>query len=155
MKKTAKPAAKPRKTQRPPEEDELDPTPKRSRHLPKTPIQVSEEDNVGQSPMPETVKKEGNPLENLPKIPKKDVPVVKSKDDTKCSTSKHDTDVSFQDILEEAAAVPSGTAGSESSTNDVSGDEIDLSASSDDDEKDHDGRLSDTRSKSGETSTHM
>ena len=152
MKKSAKPAAKPRKTQRPPEEDEPDPTPKRSRHPPKTPIKVSEEDNVGQSPMPETEKKEGNPLDKLPKIPKKEIPVVKlGQDDTKVSTSRHDTDISFRDILEGAAEVPSGTAVSESSTNDVSGDEIDLSASSDDDDKDHDGRLSDTRPKSGET----
>ena len=84
MKKTAKPATKTRKTPRPAAEEEPDPTPKRSRHLPKTPIEVSEEDNVGQSPVPETEKKEGNPLENLPKIPKKEIPVVKiSQDDTK------------------------------------------------------------------------
>ena len=129
MKKTAKPAAKPRKTQRPPEDEAPDPTPKRSRPLPKTPIQVSEEDNVGQSPMPETEKKEGNPLENLPNVPKKEIPVVKlGQDDTKFSTSRHDTDISFQDILEEAAEVPSGTADSKSSINLVSGDEVDLSA---------------------------
>eukprot|EP01050_Picozoa_sp_SAG11_P008423 SAG11_NODE_742_length_7408_cov_21.226023_3_plen_83_part_00 len=76
MKKTAKPATKTRKTPRPAAEEEPDPTPKRSRHLPKTPIKVSEEDNVGQSPMPETEKKEGNPLEHLPKIPKKELIAV-------------------------------------------------------------------------------
>ena len=72
---------------------------------------------MGQSPMPETEKKEGNPLENLPNVPKKEIPVVKlGQDDTKFSTSRHDTDISFQDILEEAAEVPSGTADSKSST---------------------------------------
>ena len=87
IKKTAKPAAKPRKTPRPPADEEPDPTPKRSRHLPKTPIEVSEEDNVGQSPVPGTEKKEGKPLGNLPKIPKKEIPVVKlGQDDTKFST---------------------------------------------------------------------
>jgi len=86
---------------------------------------------VGQSPMPETEKKEGNPLENLPKIPKKEIPVVKiSQDDTKFSTSRHDTDVTSQDILEEAAEVPSGTSGSKSSTVLVNGDDVDLSQSS-------------------------
>ena len=94
---------------------------------------------MGQSPVPETEKKEGNPLENLPKIPKKEIPVVKiSQDDTKFSTSRHDTDVSFQDILEEAAEVPSGTSGSKSSTVLVNGDDVDLSQSSDDDDNDHD-----------------
>eukprot|EP01050_Picozoa_sp_SAG11_P016324 SAG11_NODE_2215_length_3680_cov_7.703993_1_plen_139_part_00 len=110
MKKTAKPAAKPRKAQRPPEDEEPDPTPKRSRNLPKTPIQVSEEDNVGQSPFPETTEKLYQALPEDLKIPKKN----STGSTTTTTTSKLDPDVSFQDILEEAAEVPSGTAHSKS-----------------------------------------
>ena len=58
MVKATKPAAKPRKTARTEDSEEPDPTPKRSRTAPKTPVTVQEEEsNVGQSPIPETTKK--------------------------------------------------------------------------------------------------
>ena len=73
MVKATKPAAKPRKTARTEDSEEPDPTPKRSRTAPKTPVTVQEEEsNVGQSPIPETTKKlYQEALKILPKIPKK------------------------------------------------------------------------------------
>eukprot|EP01050_Picozoa_sp_SAG11_P001466 SAG11_NODE_63_length_18904_cov_11.842914_1_plen_117_part_00 len=52
MVKSTKPAAKPRKTARPEDDEEPDPTPKRSRTAPKTPVTVQdEESNLGRSPI--------------------------------------------------------------------------------------------------------
>ena len=153
MVKNTKPAAKPRKTARPRDDEEPDPTPKRTRTAPKSPVTIQEEENnLGQSPIPETIKK----LDKiLPKIPKKSSTssstTASTTTTTSPTTSKLDPDLSFKDILEEDVDVP-GTSGSKSGKEAVCGDEnaVDLSQSSEEDDDDHDGRLSAGRAKSDE-----
>jgi hypothetical protein len=154
MVKNTKPAAKPRKTARPRDDEEPDPTPKRTRTAPKSPVTIQEEENnLGQSPVPETIEKlyQALPedLKILPKIPKKNSTGTTTTSTTSSTTSKLDPDLSFKDILEEDVDVP-GTSGSKSGKEAVCGDEnaVDLSQSSEEDDDDHDGRLSAGRAKS-------
>eukprot|EP01050_Picozoa_sp_SAG11_P003245 SAG11_NODE_179_length_13323_cov_27.934286_6_plen_161_part_00 len=144
MVKNTKPAAKPRKTARPRDDEEPDPTPKGTRTAPKSPVTIQEEEsNLGQSPIPETTKK----LDKiLPKIPEKSSTssstTTSTTTTTSPTTSKLDPDLSFKDILEEDVEVP-GTSGSNLGTKKLCGDqdEVDSSQSSSEDDDDHEIHL--------------